>query len=168
MNKAVFLDRDGVINDGTQYYTFRPQDFKLNPGVANGLKMLQKAGFLLIVVTNQGGVAKGIYTEKDVEDTHAYMQSLLSNAGISIDAIFYCPHHSDITECNCRKPKPGMILEAIKQFCISPKLSFLIGDSNRDIEAAKAAGVAGIKIEKNENIVPYCQKIATACIANMQ
>ncbi len=166
-SKAVFLDRDGVINDGTLYYTFRPVDFKLNLGVTDGLRLLQEAGFKLIVVTNQGGVAKGEYTEADVAATHVYMLKLLSEAGIRIDGVYYCPHHGDIAPCSCRKPAPGMVLAAIAEHNIDPAQSVLIGDSKRDIDAAEAAGVAGIKISKNENILPYCQQIVAACPSNM-
>lgn len=166
-SKAVFLDRDGVINDGTLYYTYRPADFTLNPGVTEGLRLLQDAGYKLIVVTNQGGIAKGEYSDADVAATHAYMLQLLADAGIYIDGVYYCPHHSDVAPCSCRKPAPGLILSAIAEHGIDPATSILIGDSRRDIEAAEAAGVAGIKISKNENILPYCQQIAAACPSNM-
>lgn len=166
-SKAVFLDRDGVINDGTLYYTYRPADFKLNSGVTEGLLLLQDAGYKLIVVTNQGGVAKGEYSEADIAATHAYMLGLLADAGICIAGVYYCPHHSDVAPCTCRKPAPGMLLSAIAEHGIDPEQSFLIGDSKRDIEAAEAAGVKGIKISKNENILPHCQQILSACPYNM-
>ncbi len=165
--KAVFLDRDGVINDGSLYYTYRPVDFRLNNGVCEGLKLLQDAGYLLIVITNQGGVAKGQYTEDDINATHAYMQELLAESNVRVTGIYYCPHHSDISPCSCRKPSPGMLLSAIADFGIDPSQSFMIGDSKRDIEAAEAAGVTGIKISKNENILPYCQQILSACPSSM-
>lgn len=167
LSKAVFLDRDGVINDGTLYYTYRPTDFKLNPGVTDGLRLLQNAGYKLIVVTNQGGVAKGEYSETDIAATHTYMLKLLADAKVHIDGVYYCSHHSDIAPCSCRKPAPGMILTAIAEHGIDPARSVLIGDSKRDIEAAEAAGVKGIKIGKNENILPYCQQIAASCPSNM-
>lgn len=166
VTKAVFLDRDGVINDGSLYYTYRPADFRLNDGVLQGLKTLQDAGYILIIITNQGGVAKGEYTESDILTTHAYMQELLAAAGIQIHGIYYCPHHNDISPCSCRKPAPGMLLSAIADFGIDSSQSYMIGDSARDIEAAKAAGVTGIKITKNENIIPYCKQILSACLSN--
>lgn len=159
MNKAVFLDRDGVINDGTLYYTFKIEDFKLNEGVIDGLKILQEANYKLIVITNQGGVAKGIYSIDDVENIHQYMNQLLTNNGIKIDAVYYCPHHSDISKCECRKPGSLLFEQAIEKFDIDRSLSYMIGDSQRDIEAAQKADIKGIKINKNENILPWCKKI---------
>jgi len=159
-NKAVFLDRDGVINDGSLYYTFRIPDFKLNEGIVEALRILQKEGYLLIVVTNQGGVAKGIYTESDVEFLHDYMKELFESAGVTINKTYFCPHHSDISDCDCRKPKPGMLLKAIEEFNINTKCSFMIGDSSRDIEAGEAAGLHSFKVKKNQNILPLCKEIA--------
>ena len=160
MNKAVFLDRDGVINDGTLYYTFKIEDFVFNKGVFEGLLRLQKAGYKLIIVTNQGGVAKGIYSIDDINTVHHYMSEKLREKGITINAIYFCPHHSDISECNCRKPGTLMIEQAIKQFDIDINKSYLIGDSERDIIAAKKVGLIPIKTAKNENIEPWCKKIA--------
>ena len=96
--KAIFLDRDGVINDGTLYYTYRKEDFKFNRGIFTGLRMLRDAGFIFIVITNQAGVAKGIYTEKDVENLHAYMCDELKKRGIEIAAVYYCPHYPEISD----------------------------------------------------------------------
>lgn len=159
MQKAVFLDRDGVINDGSLYYTYKPEDFYINEGVAEGLKLLQEHGFLLIVVTNQGGVAKGLYTETDVRITHVYMLELLERLGVRISSVYYCPHHSDISPCECRKPSPGMIVKAIEEWNINRSESYLIGDSDRDIKAAMAAGITPVKVSKNENILPWCRRI---------
>jgi len=159
MNKAVFLDRDGVINDGTLYYTYKTEDFIFNEGVFEGLTLLQNAGYKLIVITNQGGVAKGIYTIEDVNKLHSYMSEMLSKRNISIDAVYFCPHHSDISKCECRKPGSLMIEQALLEFNINPNLSFMIGDSDRDIIAAEKANVKTIKTKKNENIVPWCLKI---------
>lgn len=159
MNKAVFLDRDGVINDGTLYYTYRIEDFKFNADVFESLQLLVKAGFLLVVITNQGGIAKGIYSDADVEQVHTYMLQELHKHNIPLAGIYYCPHHSDVSECDCRKPKPGMILQAMRDLNIDPAQSYMIGDSKRDIEAANAAGVKGILIEKNGALMPHVQQI---------
>jgi len=164
MNKAVFLDRDGVINDGTLYYTYKIEDFLFNAGVFEGLKILQNAGFKLIVVTNQGGIAKGKYSIEDVEKVHNYMKKTLSENGITIDAIYYCPHHSDISSCECRKPGTLMIEKGIIQFNIDVNQSYLIGDSERDIIAAKKAGLIPIRTVKNETIEPWCKKIVDGSI----
>ncbi len=161
--KAVFIDRDGVINnDEGHYYIFKAKDFKLNDGIIEGLQQLQKAGFKLFVITNQGGVAKGEYTEDDVETVHGHFLQTMFDNDIRITDIYYCPHHDKVAACDCRKPKPGMILQAIDEHQIDPAQSYLIGDSERDIEAGEAAGLKqSFKIEKNSSIIPVCQRIIT-------
>ncbi|MCL2328893.1 MAG: HAD family hydrolase [Bacteroidetes bacterium] len=159
MNKAVFLDRDGVINDGTLYYTYKIEDFKFNADVFESLQLLVQAGFLLVVVSNQGGVARGIYSDADVNKVHEYMRQELLKHGIPLAGIYYCPHHSDVSNCDCRKPKPGMIKQAIQDLNIDPRQSYMIGDSKRDIKAAEAAGVRGILIGKNGALMPHCKQI---------
>jgi len=160
-NKAVFLDRDGVINDDTgHYYVYRPQDVKINQGITEGLKMLLNAGFRLFIVSNQGGVAKGLYTFEDVEQTNDRIVSVLKEEKIVFDDIYFCPHHESVSDCECRKPKPGMILKAMEEHDIDPASSFLIGDSERDIEAGNRAGLKqSFLIEKNSSIVPVCENI---------
>lgn len=153
MNKAVFIDRDGVINsDEGHYYIFRPDDFILNPEIANNLKKLQEAGFKLIIITNQGGIAKGIYTASEVEKLHDYMLQLLYNQKVIITDVFYCPHHDAIGKCLCRKPKPLMIQKSAAKYNIDLDRSWFIGDNDRDMEAASLAGVKGIKVKANTDI----------------
>jgi len=159
MNKAVFLDRDGVINDGTLYYTYKVADFIFNQGVFEGLKMLVDNGFLLIVISNQSGVAKGEYSIQDVENVHNYMKQEVNKKGISFADILYCPHHPDVSLCLCRKPGTLLFEQAISKFDIDVTKSFMIGDSKRDIEAANKMNIEGILIQKNENIISYCKKI---------
>ncbi len=119
MNKAIFLDRDGTINsDEGHYYIYKVEDFVFNPGVIDGIRRLNEAGYLIIVVTNQGGVAKGEYTIEDVENLHVYMCKELEKHGAHVDKIYYCPHHSSIDPCKCRKPSPYMIEQAIREFNI--------------------------------------------------
>ena len=160
MQKAIFLDRDGVINsDVGHYYIFRVEDFLINKGIIKSLKRFQKAGYLLFIVSNQGGVAKGIYSCEDVDKVHDYLKSQLKENGIHLQEIYYCPHHESVARCECRKPSPYMINQAIEKYNIDMNTSFLIGDSKRDIEAAEAAGVKGIKIDANEDISIYCDRI---------
>lgn len=160
MKKAVFLDRDGTLNsDKGHYYIFRPEDFVLNEGVVEGLKLLQENGYLLIVITNQGGIAKGKYTPQDVEAVHNKMQDMLRQEGIELTAVYYCPHHESVAACECRKPSPYMIQQAISEYNLEAAVCYMIGDSERDIAAAKAAGVKGFKIAKNSSIVQLCKKI---------
>ena len=160
MQKAIFLDRDGVINsDIGHYYIYRIEDFVINDGIIPSLKLFAEAGYMLFIVTNQGGVAKGIYTEADVEKVHNHLLATLEKENIKIEQIYFCPHHDSVAPCQCRKPSPYFINQAIREFNIDKERSYLIGDSPRDIQAAKAAGIKGIKIESNENISTYCDQI---------
>ncbi len=161
MNKAVFIDRDGVINnDEGHYYIYKKRDFKLNTDVIQGLQQLQDAGYKLIIITNQGGIAKGEYTEDDMERVHGHFLQLMFDNDIRITDIYHCPHHDSVEDCDCRKPKPGMILQAIDEHDINPKTSYLIGDSPRDIEAGQSAGLKQcFKIETNSSILPACKSI---------
>jgi D-glycero-D-manno-heptose 1,7-bisphosphate phosphatase len=160
MKKAIFIDRDGTINsDAGHYYIYKPQDFKLNPGVGEGLKLLQDAGYLIIVITNQGGIAKGIYDIADVEKTHLEMKRQLAEFGVKITDIYYCPHHSDLQRCLCRKPGNLNIEKAIARYRIDRTKSYLIGDSERDEEAGKRSHLKTIRINKNTDLLPICKSI---------
>ncbi len=161
IHKAVFIDRDGVINsDEGHYYIYRVEDFKLNPDLPQALKLLADNGFILVVVTNQGGVAKGEYTLEDVEKVHNHLRKLLATEDVELDAIYVCPHHHSIAPCECRKPSPFMILKGLNEFDIDPKRSFMIGDSTRDIEAGEAAGLREcFKVPKNTSILDVCKLI---------
>ena len=160
MQKALFLDRDGVINsDEGHYYIYKVDDFKINEGIIPSLQKISEAGYLLFIVTNQGGVAKGIYSESDVNKVHEHLLSIFKQNNIHIKQIYFCPHHESIAKCDCRKPSPFFIKKAIRDYNIDPTKSFMIGDSPRDIQAAEAAGIKGIKIESNENISTYCDQI---------
>ncbi|WP_075591089.1 D-glycero-alpha-D-manno-heptose-1,7-bisphosphate 7-phosphatase [Labilibacter marinus] len=161
MNKAVFIDRDGVVNsDEGHYYVFRRADFIFNPDIEKSILLLKDAGFKIILITNQGGVAKGEYTTKDVEGLHEYMQFHLKAKGAEFDAIYYCPHHDSVSDCDCRKPKPGMLLKAFDEVCIDANQSYLIGDAQRDVDAGKAAGLkACFKVDKNTSIYRIVSEI---------
>ena len=160
MNKAIFLDRDGVINsDEGHYYIYKPEDVKMNPGVIEGCLLLKQHGFLLIIITNQGGIAKGQYTKADAESVNATIVAQFEKAGIHIEEIYYCPHHNDKEKCLCRKPGNINIEKAIARFHIDRTQSWFIGDNFRDVEAGKASGLKTVKIEANENLLPFCQKI---------
>ena len=153
MQKAIFLDRDGTLNSNKDhYYIWRKEDFQLNSGVVETLTALKERDYMLIVITNQGGVSKGIYSVEDVESLHLHMRSVLERQGVILDAIYYCPHHSDNETCLCRKPQPLMIQKAMARYDIDPAQSYMIGDSKRDIEAGKAAGLRTILIEPNSDL----------------
>ena len=133
-NKAIFLDRDGVINEEVSYLS-NPDDFKFIDGSIKALKILKELGYLLIVITNQAGIARGYFTEEVLWQIHQKMIKALNTKNISLDDIYYCPHHPNYTgPCECRKPKPGMILDAAKRHDIILKQSYMIGDTLKDIE----------------------------------
>ena len=144
MNKTVFLDRDGVINRKLENdYVKSWDEFVFLPGVFEAIKAIKEKGYLVIVVTNQRGITRGFMTEKDLQEIHQKMQKELEKHGAQVDDIFYCPHNiSD--NCNCRKPEPGMLIEAQKKWNIDFAQSYIIGDSESDIEAGKRVGVQGI------------------------
>ena len=149
MRKAFFLDRDGVINVEVDYL-HRPEDVILIPGTAEALRMIHAAGFLAVVVSNQSGVARGMFGMADVKAVETRICELLKQQGDDVpDAFYYCPHHRKGTvpeltgECECRKPKPGMFLKAFSDWEIDPKQSCMIGDRMSDLHAAAAAGCAG-------------------------
>lgn len=145
MNRAIFFDRDGVLNEEVGYL-WEVARFKWIAGAREAVKLCNERGFLTVVVTNQGGIAKNLYTSKEVDALHNFMQESLSEIGAHIDAFYYCPHHPDFSgACDCRKPKPGLILKACKELQIEPARSIMFGDAERDMDTAKAAGLrAGI------------------------
>lgn len=152
MRKALFLDRDGVINLERDDYVWKPEDFRLCPNIAKNLKVFQDANYLLIVITNQGGIAKGLYEHADVKRTHAYMKDLLAAEGVQIDEIYYSPYHDSKGKSLGRKPGSLLFEKAIYSFDIDPKQSFMIGDKERDTIPAEKLGIKSFLIEKNTDI----------------
>ncbi len=141
MKRALFLDRDGVINVELNYL-YKIKDFKFLDGIFELCRYYQNLGYLIIIVTNQSGIARGYYSESDFEKLTLWMIREFAKEGIKITKVYYCPHHSEISgKCSCRKPEPGMILEAQKEFDIDLNNSILVGDKERDIEAALSAGI---------------------------
>lgn len=160
LKRAIFLDRDGVINsDEGLYYVTNPAEFRLNEGVIEFLQELQGMGYLLIIISNQGGIAKDLYSHETIREIHRKMKDILSQHGVHITEIYYCPHHPDFGKCLCRKPNTLMIEKAIARFGIDLHKSFLVGDRETDIETAKKAGLKAIKIESNENPLKYLRII---------
>ena len=152
MNRAVFLDRDGVITQDPPHYAHRLDQLKLIRKSAEAIRLLNENEFKVIVVSNQSGVAKGYYQEKDVGIFNRAIEEELKKEGAYIDAIYYCPHHPDAgievyrIDCDCRKPKPGMLLKAAQELNINLKQSFMVGDKRRDIEAGCRAGCKTILV----------------------
>ena len=146
---AAFLDRDGVLNVD-HGYVYRPDDLQWIDGAPEAVRLLNAAGYDVIVVTNQSGVARGLYDEAAVRAFHDHMAAELKRRGARIDAFYYCPHHPDGTvqpyavACNCRKPGTGMLAQAARERPIDRGRSFLIGDRPGDLEAAAAFGIKGI------------------------
>ena len=148
VNKAVFLDRDGVLNKDKVDYVYTIAEFKIFDGVAEALSLLKNAGYKLIVITNQSGIAKGIYDEKSVIDCYDYLQSQTGNL---IDDLYFCPHHPDYDiRCECRKPGSAMIFEAMKKHNIDANRSFMVGDAQRDITAGNNAGLRSIHVNNGK------------------
>lgn len=147
MPRAVFLDRDGVINrkaDEGQYITHW-QDFEFLPQVAEGIEILNRANFAVIVVSNQRCVARGLITTEDLEALHGRMLETLASWNARVDAIYFCPHDND-ARCDCRKPSSGMLLKAAKDHSVDLSESWMVGDSDIDIEAGKNAGCRTARI----------------------
>lgn len=160
MNKAIFIDRDGVINsDEGLYYIYKVSDFKLNPNIIENLKVLKDTGFLIIIISNQGGISRGIYAKTDVEKLHNLLKKEALSKGLLIDEIYYCPHHSEIENCLCRKPKSLLLEKSIARFNIDPLQSYFIGDSKTDVECANNVNIKGILVKKNIDISPTCKAI---------
>ena len=160
-NKAVFLDRDGVINKDFGY-VYKIEDFHMYDEVIPALKKLQDAGFKLIVITNQSGIGRGYYTEEDFKRVNDYMIKKLNENGVNIDKVYYCPHHPNgvipkyKVVCNCRKPATGMIEEGIRDFNINTAKSFLIGDKETDIEAGLKMGLKTALVKTGQGL-NYCK-----------
>jgi len=144
MSKWLLLDRDGVLNLDNPPYVHKIEDYKFVKGVIPALKKISNAGFKIIIITNQSGIARGMYSEQEFRILSEYITSELKKARVAIMATYHCPHHPEITgQCDCRKPKPGMILHAFKDFNINPEQDevWLIGDGDRDVEAANNASL---------------------------
>lgn len=162
--KAIFLDRDGTINEYKGYLT-KSADFELLPGVAEVVRKINLSGYLCIVVTNQPAIARGEMTAEDLSEIHRKMETLLGEQGAYVDGIYYCPHHPDKgfpgevealkIDCSCRKPKPGLLYKAAEEYNIDLAQSWMIGDSWRDVECGKQGGTHSCLLsgeEKQEGV----------------
>jgi len=144
MNRAVFFDRDGTIAKDVNYCR-RPEDFVLFPEAAKVIKKLNKCGFKVIIITNQSGIARGYFDEEVLNRIHKKMQEELARKCAYIDGVYYCPHHPD-DNCECRKPKPALVLQAARDLNIDLEQSFVVGDLQKDMELGKVAGCKTILI----------------------
>lgn len=151
--KLAIFDRDGVIDDNSVcYYVYRKEDFKFNPGVVHTLAHLTRQGYCIAVVSNQSGIAKGVYTLQDVNILHDWMTDELARQGAVIQRIYVCPHHPSVSNCLCRKPQPLLLEKAMAEMGAKPEETFFVGDSDTDIKAGAAAGIRTIKVEPNGDL----------------
>ena len=154
--KGAFLDRDGVINEDN-YYVYEKRNFIFKNGIFDLLRNLTKNNFLIFIITNQSGIARGYFTEAQYNKITKYYKSILMSEGIKIKAIYHCPHHPDFSKvpfdnCDCRKPKPGLFLKAKEKYNINMKESIAIGDSLRDLQAAYYASIKKRILLSTDNI----------------
>ncbi len=151
MNRAVFLDRDGTVNEEVGYLRDLEQ-LRLLPGAGLAIRRLNEAGIKVILITNQSGIARGYFPESFVEETHALLRDMLRRDGAQLDGVYYCPHHpragnSHYTvECECRKPGTGMIVRAAREMMIDVRKSFVVGDKWSDVELGQRAGARSILV----------------------
>jgi D-glycero-D-manno-heptose 1,7-bisphosphate phosphatase len=155
MNKALFLDRDGVINHDPGDYTMSLEEFVILPTVVPALKWAAERGYLIIIITNQAGIAKGLYDHNEVHKMHQKLQSACLAAGFQITHFYYSPHHPDFSQSLTRKPGSLLMERAIARYRIDPAQSVMIGDRERDIQCAAAVGVKGIQIPTNDDLITY-------------
>ena len=158
LQRAIFLDRDGVINEDTDFVT-TPEALRLFPHTAKAVRRINESAYKAVVVTNQSAVARGMCTESGLREIHDRLETELARSDARLDAIYYCPHYPDhringnpayLTDCACRKPKPGMLLQAAADLGLSLGDSFLIGDSDRDKEAGKRAGCTTVTVRSGK------------------
>lgn len=142
----IILDRDGVINEDSPNYIKSPEEWHPIPGSLEAIVRLKQAGHIVVVATNQSGVARGYYDLATLETIHKKMQQTLEAMGASLDAIFFCPHGPD-DNCNCRKPKPGLFLQIVERFNTDFKNAIAVGDSYRDIQAAQAVNCRAVLVQ---------------------
>jgi D-glycero-D-manno-heptose 1,7-bisphosphate phosphatase len=166
MNKALFLDRDGVVNVEIEYL-YKIEDFEFVDGVLDLCKHYQNLGYMIFIVTNQSGIARNYYSEDDFSKLTSWMIEEFLKFGIEIKKVYFCPHHPDISfSCSCRKPAPGMIMKAKEEFDVDLEKSILVGDKESDIEAAIASGIKETYLFDEKNI---CNKSkATKIVSKLE
>lgn len=153
--KAIFFDRDGTINV-EKGYLYKTEEFEFIEGAVEALRMAQNAGYKLIIITNQSGIARGYYTEEEFLELNKWMMETLAGKGVRIERVYYCPHypHAKIKEysidCNCRKPKRGLYMQAISDFDLDISACYVIGDKIRDCSICEKGGCKGFLIAENE------------------
>lgn len=155
---AVLLDRDGVVNRERGEHTWRLEDFELLPDVVEALRLLHARGTPVAIITNQSGIGLGLYGEAEVEKLHGYLHDRLAEAGVPTPLILHCPHHPTNGKCLCRKPGHLLVQRAMALLGADHKGTIFIGDRERDVQAAEAAGAKGLLVEANTALVPVLQR----------
>ena len=158
MTKLILLDRDGVINYDSDDFIKSPDEWRAIPGSLEAIALLNKAGIKVAVASNQSGLARGYFTEETLQKIHEKMLNELKQHNGHIDKIFYCPHGPH-DHCNCRKPKPGMLFQAFQHFNITPEEAYFVGDSQRDIDAANAAGCHSERITEHHTLLQFVKTL---------
>lgn len=173
LRPAAFLDRDGVINIDSAYLS-RWEDFQFVPGSVEAMRQLQQAGYALVVVTNQSGIARGYYSEDDYQQLTRQMRAALQAQGVALAGVYHCPHHPSgkvpelAVDCDCRKPAPGMILQAARELQLDLPASLLVGDKGSDIQAARAAGVGrAYLVHSGQDLHPEDTRLADQTFADL-
>ncbi|QLH07838.1 HAD family hydrolase [Nitrosopumilus ureiphilus] len=157
-NQAIFLDRDGVLNKNQIDYVKNIDELEIFPNIGECIKQINEQGYLVIVVTNQSAIGRKLTTKKNVEDIHKHIQQFLKKNNAKIDAFYYCPH-LPTDNCDCRKPKSGLLVRAAHDFSIDLKNSWMIGDHDSDIEAGSNIGCKSIKISHEGNLLDIVNDI---------
>ena len=155
-SKAVFLDRDGVINEKRDDHVKNISEFKIFSGVGDAIKLLRDKGYLVIIITNQSAIGRKIISEKKLDEIHTELKNYLNQHDTYVDSIYYCPHTPE-ENCSCRKPKPGLLIKATSDFDIDLEKSYFIGDSESDLNAAKEARCKGILLENDQTLLEIVQ-----------
>ena len=155
-SKAVFLDRDGVINEKRDDHVKNISEFKIFSGVGDAIKLLRDKGYLVIIITNQSAIGRKIISEKKLEEIHTELKNYLNQHDTYVESIYYCPHTPE-ENCSCRKPKPGLLIKATNDFGINLEESYFIGDSESDLNAAKEAICKGILLENDQTLLEIVQ-----------
>jgi D-glycero-D-manno-heptose 1,7-bisphosphate phosphatase len=156
--KAIFFDRDGVLNKEKKNYVKTIEELEIFPNIIEPIKKLKNYGFVIIVITNQSAINRGFTTHKNVKEIHRILQNHLKQNGTKIDGFYYCPHRPD-ENCICRKPKPGLFFKAADEFKLNLELSWMIGDNDTDTQAAISAGCKAIKINTNNDLQHSVEQI---------
>jgi len=165
MSKAVFLDRDGVINKKSENYIKTIDEFELLKDVPKAIQLLKQNNFLVIIITNQSAINRGFLSHEKLEEIHNYMEKQLLENNTKVDVIYYCPHTPE-ENCQCRKPNPGLLIKAIKEYNIDVESSWFIGDSQSDMDAAKSVGINQLLMKTDSSLLEHIQTILNSSTRN--